>query len=166
MRVTEGLVWQSYCTTTGTCCLARYGTKYMLVRLLVMLWHVEELCFIHQSQVDISSLQSKYPIRSVRNHSCPEHTSEIAFKQCFSSPVMFALRVLHNRTRISQIPDDHCLFLSMQYNLALCARCHLSLVTLPLSARVPLIFHCRIVGSPNNIPLIILHHALSFSAAD
>jgi hypothetical protein len=69
-----------------------------LVGLPVVLWHVEKLCFIHRFAAGNSLSQFEHSIRSLRNHSCPEKPSKICIKQCFSSPVMFALsplRVLH-----------------------------------------------------------------------
>jgi hypothetical protein len=64
-----------------------------------------------------------------------------------------------HRTRIHQIPDDHCLFLSMQYNLAL-----LRDVTSPWS-RFPFERWSRssTAGSSNSIPLILFNTHYPFA---
>jgi len=119
VRVIELLGWQPYCLTTGTCCLTRNGIKYVLAGLFAVLCHFEKLCFIHRFQVDDSSVHSEHPLTSTLTHSCPEQY----IRNCdqvvlLVSRGVCSLAACSTSHCISKIPGDHCLFLSMQYNLA------------------------------------------------
>ena len=137
MRVIELLGWQPYCWTTETCCLTRNRIKYVMTGLFVVLCHFEKLCFNHRFQVDDTSVQSEHSFPSTFNHSCPEQYIRYCVQVVllFSRDVCSTLSACSTSHRISKIPDDRCLFLCMQYNLRVCARCHRPLVTLPPSSK-------------------------------
>ena len=100
MRVIELPLWQAYCTTTGTCCLTRYITKYALVGLLVVLWHFETLCFIHRFRAKNSSLQIGHSYRSIRNLSY--------IRNCVQAVLLFSRDVCSPRAPQSHphLPDS------------------------------------------------------------
>ena len=126
------LCWQPFCWTTDTCCLARNGAGHVLVMLLVVLCHFGKLCFIHRRQVDHSSVPSEHSLTSALSHSCPGQY----LRNCVQVVLLFprdvcSLSACSTSHRILQIPGDHCLFLSMQYNFAFARDVTGPLVTLP-----------------------------------